>query len=212
MKIFDFIILPILVFFVFSFYYAPLNYGSYLEAGWNNNNCKSLPWAFCNKFNNLTKISNSNLIIETTASMKTEKMIGPKGPFLCVQPKQSYCRRSGNKVLVSLISKAAKNLNSIALPIPSKCFVSDIVTKSKNYISLPKKPNCKILDSSHMTRYNYCAWKEDKILLVFDSSRKNYSFLKNKELNLKNDTFDINITDCFSINPLSSQFQFRTVN
>jgi hypothetical protein len=211
MKIFDFIVLPVLIIFIFAVSYTPLDYSKYLEASWNNNNCTAMPWGFCRGFYNLYKYKDFNYILEKKKYLE-KKSTNNKSLFPCVQPKHSYCRRSGNKVLVSIIPNDIKGLNLVDFPIASKCFVSDLVKKDETDIPSINKLNCEVLSYRSTSRYKHCAWAEDKILLVFDSSRKTISSLINKELNLKSDNFDINITDCFSINPLSSQFQFRAVN
>lgn len=175
----------------------------YIEAGWNNPNCAAGPWAFCAKFYklNVNHLQNSGIFYENTHN--EVKAANNRYPFPCKNSKQPYCRRLGDNVLISIPFWNARNLTKIDIQGYQKCLVSNLSHDLYNKRNLRDKDyinnlSCKLLDSKKMTRYGKCAWKENKIMLVFKSPRKEISDLKNEKLKLKAfNKLEIDIEKCF---------------
>lgn len=181
---------------------APTDDNFYIEAGYNNPNCASGPWSFCPEIYKLNINKKTSEFRETNDYMEITRS-NASYPFACVHSAQPYCRRIGEDVLISIPFWNAKNLTKTEIPGYQKCLVSNL----SNYSYEKKKSipedfftdlSCKVIDSVKMTRYAKCAWKENKLMLVFKSPRRKILDMKNVEYKLKGfNELEIDIEKCF---------------
>ena len=130
-------------------------------------------------------------------------------PYDCVSYEVPYCKKSGYNVFLSLPTSVSAHLNDIIVKtktpflkentiLKKECYVSDLVNFDIAKKNLKKNNlDCKILNSEKATRYNNCAWKEDRQLIVIKKSREEALILDHVELDMNNSKFDYDITDCF---------------
>lgn len=130
-------------------------------------------------------------------------------PYNCVSYDVPYCKKSGYNVFLSLPTSVSTRLNDIIVKtkkpflkeniiLKKECYISDLVNFDIAKKNLKKNNlDCIILNSEKGTRYNTCAWKEDRQLIVIKKSKEEALIFDHVELDMNNSEFDYDITDCF---------------
>jgi len=201
-----------------------------IEVSWLNYHCAATPWSFCPKFSNIYKLVKNDIlelypdrekILNVNDGLlkprffnkfvKPNKLNGDLNspPFVCVNFNRPYCRKLGQKVLISLPSSISSYLNNIEVKYnkntrqdyfsKKKCLVSNHVI---NYVALNnlKKLNfdCEIVNSKQSSKNNICAWKEDRQLLVYETSNAKDLYTKEVKFIMGNkEHYDYDVSDCF---------------
>lgn len=202
-----------------------------IEVSWLNYHCRATPWAFCPKFSNIYKlVKNDKLKLYPNKEKKINvndgilelrnfnKFVKPnklKGdlyspPFICVNYNIPYCRKLGQKVLISLPSLTSSNLNNIEFTynknikkednfIKKKCLVSNLVIKDDVLNNLKNLNfDCKIVNSKNASKNNICAWNEDRQVIVYDITNAKDLYVKKVTLIMVNKVdYDYDVTNCF---------------